>query len=53
MNPTVSTGLGIRELSPMELAILKDLGYNVTETPPVALFFVVFGLVRRRKTTQR
>jgi len=53
MNPTVSTGLGIRELSPMELAILKDLGYNVTETPPVALFLVVFGLVRRRKTTQR
>jgi hypothetical protein len=52
MNPTVSTGLGIRELSPMELAILKDLGYNVTETPPIALFFVVFGLVRRRKTTQ-
>lgn len=53
MNPTVSTGLGLRELSPMELAILKDLGYNVTETPPVALFLVVFGLVRRRKTTQR
>ena len=30
MNPMVLVGRGIRNLSPLELAMLADLGYTVT-----------------------
>ena len=48
MNAVTDTGLGIRVLSPVELGILKDLGYNVTDAPMVAFVFIGFGLLRRR-----
>ena len=48
MNAVTDTGLGIRVLSPVELGILKDLGYDVTDAPIVAFVFIGFGLLRRR-----
>lgn len=48
MNAVTDTGLGIRVLSPVELGILTDLGYSVTDAPIVAFVFVGFGFVRRR-----
>ena len=48
MNAVTDTGLGIRVLSPVELGILKDLGYDVTDAPIVAFVFIGFGLIRRR-----
>lgn len=50
MNAVTDTGPGIRVVSPLELAILKDLGYTVTEPVPLqALLLVGFGFVRRRR----
>lgn len=48
MNAVTDTGLGIRVLSPVELGILRDLGYSVTDAPIVAFVFIGFGLIRRR-----
>ena len=50
MNAMAGTGLGIRTLSAVELAILTDLGYTVKQNPVAAsmLFFGVFFLRRRR-----
>lgn len=44
----VSTGTGLRILSPLELAMLKDLGYNVSNTPIVAFLLIGFRRIRRR-----
>ncbi len=50
MNAATDTGPGIRVISPVELAILKDLGYTVTNPVPVqALVLLGFGLLRRRR----
>ena len=51
MNSSVSTGPGVRKLSPVEQGILKDLGYNISDTP-IYLFFVGFGFARRRRRTR-
>lgn len=49
MNAATETGPGVRVISPVELAILKDLGYTVTDAVPVqALVLIGFGLLRRR-----
>ena len=49
MNAVTDTGLGVRVLSPVELAILKDLGYTVFEPGPLqALVLIGFGFLRRR-----
>ena len=48
MNSRVSAGPGIRTVSPLELGILKDLGYTVSDTP-IYLFVIGFGLIRRRR----
>jgi hypothetical protein len=48
MNAFQPTGLGIRVLSPIELGILKDLGYTVTDSPVYALVFIGFAFLRRR-----
>lgn len=53
MNARVSMGTGIRTLSTVELAILKDLGYQVNNQPVYALLFVGMGFLRRRKPTRR
>lgn len=47
MTATTTTGLGFRVISPLELAILKDLGYTVTDTPVFALVFL--GFLRRAR----
>jgi len=47
MNAYSDTGLGVRVLSPVELAILQDLGYDVSPSPLAALVLLGFGLVRR------
>ena len=51
MNAQVFSGLGIRVLSPVELAILADLGYTIAPQPgSAALAFIgVFFLRRTRR----
>ncbi len=50
MNATSDTGLGIRTLSPIEIGIMKDLGYTmVSQSTGVAVLFISLMLVRRRK----
>ncbi len=52
MNAFVSTGQGIRTLSPIELGIFTDLGYTmVSSQQTFAVLFVTVLLVRRRKTS--
>ncbi|AQT81760.1 hypothetical protein B1R94_24675 [Mycolicibacterium litorale] len=50
MNSTSGTGPGVRTLSPVEIGILKDLGYTMVSQPPNAvLLFVGLVFLRRRK----
>ena len=50
MNAIVATGQGLRALSPVELAVLKDLGYAVVPVPGgIALVFVGVMFLRRRR----
>ena len=50
MNAVSDTGLGIRTLSGVEIGILRDLGYNVANTPQtLAIFIIGFTFIRRRK----
>jgi VCBS repeat-containing protein len=50
MNAIVATGQGLRALSPVELGVLKDLGYAVVPVPGgVALVFVSVMFLRRRR----
>lgn len=48
MNPFSGYGLEVRVLTPVEIAILRDLGYTVRDTPLVYAFFLL-GLARRRR----
>jgi hypothetical protein len=48
MNPFSSTGLGPRVISPVELGVLKDLGYTISNSPVYLLLFV-FPVFRRRR----
>ena len=50
MNAISDTGLGVRVVSPIELAILQDIGYTVN-TSASAFFIIGFGLIRRRRKT--
>ena len=49
MNALTETGLGIRTLSPVELGVLKDIGYTIKSPSSAAV--LLFGMVflRRRK----
>ncbi|WP_167097440.1 Ig-like domain-containing protein [Mycobacterium sp. DL592] len=50
MNASTSTGLGVRTLSAIEIGILKDLGYDMSDPPQnLALFVIGFVFIRRRK----
>lgn len=50
MNAISDTGPGVRVLSPIELAILQDIGYTVNSTPVSAAVFIIgFGFIRRRR----
>ncbi len=50
MNARIGRGPGVRVISPVEIAILQDLGYTVTPGPGAsALMFVGLVLVRRRR----
>ena len=50
MNAISDTGMGIRVLSPVELAILRDIGYTVNSNPVSAAVFIIgFGFIRRRR----
>ncbi len=50
MNAVTDTGVGIRILSPIEVAILEDLGYNVANPPQtLAIFIIGFAFIRRRR----
>lgn len=51
MAAMVSKGLALRTLSPLEVAMLKDLGYTMNSNPVYALFFLGVGFLRRRKPT--
>lgn len=53
MNATSSTGRGVRTLSPVERAILRDLGYTVTDDPVYAVVLIGLGLLRRRDRSAR
>lgn len=49
MNALTETGPGIRVISPVELAILTDLGYRVSDPAPLsAIVLIGFGFLRRR-----
>ncbi|MGY4709578.1 Ig-like domain-containing protein [Mycolicibacterium sp. CBM1] len=51
MNAVSASGKGVRKLSPIEIAIMKDLGYRMASDPPNSvLLFVGLVFVRRRKT---
>jgi hypothetical protein len=54
MNARTDKGPSPRILSPMELGILKDLGYTVTPNKPTYAAFMFVGVIflRRRKTSQ-
>ncbi|NTY59440.1 Ig-like domain-containing protein [Mycolicibacterium sphagni] len=50
MNASSDTGVGVRILSPVEIAIMKDLGYTmVSQSAGGAVLFIGMMLVRRRK----
>lgn len=51
MNAVSDTGLGIRKLSPIEIGILKDLGYTMADPPPqtLVIFVIGFAFMRRRR----
>jgi VCBS repeat-containing protein len=50
MNAIVATGQGLRALSPVEIGVLKDLGYVVVPVPGgIALVFVGVMFLRRRR----
>ena len=50
MNAISDTGLGVRVLSPIELAILQDIGYTVNSNPlSAAVFIIGIGFIRRRR----
>lgn len=51
MNSTSDTGLGVRELSEVELGILEDLGYTIAPHSVSAFLFFGLLLIRRRKVT--
>lgn len=50
MDPSDGYGLGVRVITPVEIGILRDLGYTIV-TPSSASVFVIFGfgLLRRRR----
>lgn len=49
MRAVVSTGPGIRDVSPVELAILSDIGYTTTGSGTTLLFVGFIGLRSRRR----
>lgn len=50
MNASSDTGVGVRVLSPVEIAIMKDLGYTmVSQSAGGAVLFIGMMLVRRRR----
>lgn len=50
MNAISDTGTGVRVLSPIELAILEDIGYTVNSNPVSAAVLIIgFGFIRRRR----
>ncbi len=52
MNAFVKKGLGVRTVSPIELGILKDLGYTVgSPTQTYAALFITVLFIRRRRTS--
>ncbi|MGV0837063.1 Ig-like domain-containing protein [Mycolicibacterium thermoresistibile] len=52
MNAATDTGPGIRVLSAVEIAILRDLGYQVTPPPPSYMLALVgFVFLGRRRTS--
>ena len=52
MNAMADSGLGVRTLSPIELGILEDIGYEVNDDPESASV-VLFGLVFLRRRRNR
>jgi hypothetical protein len=56
MNAQTDKGLGVRVLSPIEIGILKDIGYTVVPQAPAAAMAMV-GLIfvrgLRRKSSSR
>ncbi|WP_245234125.1 Ig-like domain-containing protein [Mycobacterium sp. PS03-16] len=58
MNARTDTGLGIRVLSPMEIGILRDLGYQVNAPAPATLAlgligFLFVGRLRKKMASTR
>lgn len=51
MNAISDTGLGVRELSDVELGILQDLGYTIAPHSVSAFLFLGLLLIRRRKVS--
>lgn len=50
MDPSDGYGLDVRVITPVEVGIMRDLGYTIV-TPSSASVFVIFGfsLLRRRR----
>ncbi len=50
MDPADGRGIGVRTPTPVELAILEDLGYTVYQPGGYAVFFIGFFLRRRQRS---
>jgi VCBS repeat-containing protein len=49
MDPSDGYGLGVRALTPVEIGMLRDLGYTVYQSGGIAFIFVGLRLRRRRR----
>ncbi len=50
MDPSDGYGLGVRVVTPVEIGILRDLGYTIVTPSSASVFFIFgFGLLRRRR----
>ena len=50
MDPSDGYGPGVRVITPVEIGILKDLGYLIVTPSNASVFFIFgFGLLRRRR----
>ena len=50
MDPSDGYGLGVRVITPVEVGMLRDLGYTIVTPSSASVFFIFgFALVRRRR----
>ncbi len=54
MDPSDGYGIGVRVVTPVEVGVLRDLGYTIVTPSSASVFFIFgFGLIRRRRDSKR